>query len=432
MKGAKKMKKITVLSVALLAVGLAAFAETETSATIENVVVRQRWPWKGVVDIDFTVRGKATGVKFVAKYDGVEPFTLAEKDLSGEFAEILEPGIHSVTWNPEKAGLDKTELKNFSVSVEPEDKTYLILNLVDGSYHYAAAEPEGGWLNADPANYQTNIVFRRVPKGTFTMGYSDDLIKALGFSASYALPNRARPMTLTSDYYMAVYKTTDGQHYYVTNAAAGVIKDVSSKKAIYALATYNDMRGSTSEADGICWPETKYDVAPNSVIAAFRKVVKNTFPSDWIIDLPTSAQWVRAARGDTPDNQIWSIGGTLESTQEELTNFANRVGCWVPNATGLDATMQKTLGRYEPNGWGFYDFNGAAFEWGIDWAGWYDTTVNPVGRTSNVNNARSRCGSYKSGKHLCWMAPGYLQSYSTTSTSGYRLCIHLKSLFKDE
>ena len=113
------MKKITVLSVALLAVGLAAFAETETSAKIENVVVRQRWPWKGVVDIDFTVRGKATGVKFVAKYDGVEPFTLAEKDLSGEFAEILEPGIHSVTWNPEKAGLDKTELKNFSVSVVP-------------------------------------------------------------------------------------------------------------------------------------------------------------------------------------------------------------------------------------------------------------------------------------------------------------------------
>ena len=159
------MKKITVLSVALLAVGLAAFAETETSATISNVVVRQRWPWKGVVDIDFTVRGKATGVKFVAKYDGVEPFTLAEKDLSGEFAEILEPGIHSVTWNPEKAGLDKTELKNFFVSVEPEDKTYLILNLVDGSYHYAAAEPEGGWL-ADPANYQTNIVFRRIPKGT--------------------------------------------------------------------------------------------------------------------------------------------------------------------------------------------------------------------------------------------------------------------------
>lgn len=57
------MKKITVLSVALLAVGLAAFAETETSATIENVVVRQRWPWKGVVDIDFTVRGVFRRVK---------------------------------------------------------------------------------------------------------------------------------------------------------------------------------------------------------------------------------------------------------------------------------------------------------------------------------------------------------------------------------
>jgi len=245
------------------------------------------------------------------------------------------------------------------------------------------------------------------------------------------LPNKARPMTLTSDYYMAVYKTTDGQHYYVTNAAAGVIKDVSSRKAVYALATYNDMRGSTNETDGICWPETKYDVAPNSVIAAFRKVVKNTFPSDWIIDLPTSAQWVRAARGGTPDSQIWSIGGTVDSTQEELTNFANRVGCWIPNAAGLGDTMQKTLGRYEPNDWGFYDFNGAAFEWGVDWAGWYDTAVDPVGRaTTSSSSDRYRCGAYKSTKHLCWMAPGYLQSYAPTQSTGYRLCIHLNSLFK--
>ena len=421
------MKKILVLAVISLA--SAVMAET---ASIENVIVRQRWPWSKVVDIDFTVRGNATGVKFVAKYDGAEQFVLAEKDLTGDFCDVLEPGLHHVTWDPAKAGLSETELKNFTISVEPDDtdRTYLILNLYDGSYRYAAAEPEGGWL-ADPANYQTNIVFRRVPKGTFTMGYSDDLIKALGFPPSYALPNRARPMTLTSDYYMAVYKTTDGQHYYVTNAAAGVIKDVSSRKAVYALATYNDMRGSTNETDGICWPETKYAVAPNSVIAAFRKAVKNTFPSDWIIDLPTSAQWVRAARGGTPDSQIWSIGGTVDSTQEELTNFANRVGCWIPNAAGLGDTMQKTLGRYEPNDWGFYDFNGAAFEWGVDWAGWYDTAVDPVGRaTTSSSSDRYRCGAYKSTKHLCWMAPGYLQSYAPTQSTGYRLCIHLNSLFK--
>ena len=400
-------------------------------AGIENVIIRQLWPWSGDVDIAFTVTGtKNTAVKFTAQYEGVDPYVIPEGELSGDFFDAA-PGRHHVRWSPQRAGLDAKTLFNLKITVAPDDtdRTYLILNLTDGTYRYAADAPEGGWL-ADPANYQTNIVFRRVPKGTFTMGYSGELLNHLGFSSSYAVPNKARPMTLTSDYYMAVYKTTDGQHSYVTNAAAGVIMDVSSKKATYALATYNDMRGSTNETDGICWPETKYDVAPNSVIAAFRKVVKNTFSSDWIIDLPTSAQWVRAARGDTPDNQIWSIGGTLESTQEELTNFANRVGCWVPYATGLGDTMQKTLGRYEPNGWGFYDFNGAAFEWGVDWYGWYNTTVDPIGKTSNANNARYRCGAYKSTKHLCWMAPGYLQSYSPTESTGYRLCIHLKSLFR--
>ena len=110
------MKKILVLAVISLA--SAVMAET---ASIENVIVRQRWPWSKVVDIDFTVRGNATGVKFVAKYDGAEQFVLAEKDLTGDFCDVLEPGLHHVTWDPAKAGLSETELKNFTISVEPDD-----------------------------------------------------------------------------------------------------------------------------------------------------------------------------------------------------------------------------------------------------------------------------------------------------------------------
>ena len=100
-------------------------------AGIENVIIRQRWPWSNVVDIDFVVTGEATGIKFTAKYDGADEFVLAEKDLSGKFksAEVFEPGIHHVEWNPSSAGLGNVELKNFFVKVEPEDKTYLILNL---------------------------------------------------------------------------------------------------------------------------------------------------------------------------------------------------------------------------------------------------------------------------------------------------------------
>ena len=207
------MKKIVVLAVISLA--SAVMAET---AIIENVIVRQRWPWSKVVDIDFTVRGNATGVKFVAKYDGAEQFVLAEKDLTGDFCDVLEPGLHHVTWDPAKAGLSETELKNFTISVEPDDtdRTYLILNLYDGSYRYAAAEPEGGWL-ADEANWKTNIVFRRVPKGTRKLGIAKEFKSVMTISG-YAAEHE---VTLTSDFYLSVFMTTGAQRTFIASRNSG-------------------------------------------------------------------------------------------------------------------------------------------------------------------------------------------------------------------
>ena len=69
----------------------AAFADGATPA-IENVVIRQRWPWSGVVDIDFTVRGASTGVKFLARCEGMEEFQLAEKDLVGVDGALIGIG----------------------------------------------------------------------------------------------------------------------------------------------------------------------------------------------------------------------------------------------------------------------------------------------------------------------------------------------------
>ena len=61
------MKHIILFASVVLS-AVTVFAE----ATIENVVVRQLWPWSGDVDIAFTVTGTTnTAVKFTAQYDGV-------------------------------------------------------------------------------------------------------------------------------------------------------------------------------------------------------------------------------------------------------------------------------------------------------------------------------------------------------------------------
>ena len=422
------MKKISVLSFTLLAMGFAAFADNVTP-TIENVEVRQLWPWSGDVDIAFTIKGASTGVKFVAKYDGVEPFTLAEKDLSGAFSEILEPGVHHITWSPVKAGLGRIALKNFSVSVEPEDKMYLILNLNDGSYRYAAAEPEGGWL-ADPANYQTNMVFRRIPKGTKKLGLTDALYEKVG---GYFNFEKEHEVKLTSDYYMSVFMVTKGQQEYISDKAKGVTRTSFTTPRVFATRKYDQLRGSTNEAVGINWPLTEHAVAHDTVISNIREIVKNTFAQEWIVDIPSSGQWEYAAKATTHFDQLLSVGGKAddENFYENFTNLLDQVAIWSHNyVSGSD----KIVGQKEKNGYGLYDVIGLGHEWVADLyrngLSYYSNT-NPVGPNNGTDGFRLLRSVGCGNEDLRFYTTAFATYKKQDNNSyGYRLCINLKSLFK--
>ena len=420
------MKKILVLAVISLA--SAVMAET---AIIENVIVRQRWPWSKVVDIDFTVRGNATGVKFVAKYDGAEQFVLAEKDLTGDFCDVLEPGLHHVTWDPAKAGLSETELKNFTISVEPDDtdRTYLILNLYDGSYRYAAAEPEGGWL-ADEANWKTNIVFRRVPKGTRKLGIAKEFKSVMTISG-YAAEHE---VTLTSDFYLSVFMTTGAQRTFIASRMTGNQPNLSGFSKSFDSRTYHQVRGRV--ADGINWPNTRHDVNTGTVIANLRTVVKSTFPPEWIVDLPTSCQWEYAAKGTNSFDQLLSVGGKLtdENFHENYTNLLDNVAIWFNN---VGDGSRSEIGRKLPNGWGFYDMIGLGFEWVTDWfnnSPSFYSGVDPVGPDSGTKRIRRSVYTYKPNTdNLIYYTTAYVGEYDPTDESkncGYRICINLKNMFR--
>ena len=418
------MKSKTFPTLAATILACAAFAD---AATISDVTVRQLWPWSGDVDIGFTVSGASTAVKFTAQYDGVEPFELKEHDLSGDFFNAA-PGRRHVRWSPARAGLAADSLTNFRiVSATPDatDRTYLILNLVDGSYMFAAEPPAGGWLS-NPANYQTNMVFRRIPAGTASLGLSSALKTKLGVSVAHASAHTA---TISSDYYLAVFPATSAQNYYVTQRAAGSIKDVSAftAKIPDSGTTYNGLRGAVS--DGIDWPSTKYKVADGSTIAAYRSLVADTFSADWNIDLPTVVQWEYAARATTPSGQLWSVGGTKDDSFETYTNCLDQIATWIHNK---DDNPNSLVGQNTPNGWGLYDMIGLCYEWNLDWyangTSYYSGT-DPVGPDSGKYRARRSSNT----KTTSW-------NYQTTAVIGtngpddsthyYRLCIHLKSVFK--
>ena len=417
------MKRKTILTFAALILACAAFAD---GVSITNVFVRQRWPWSGVVDIDFTVKGGNTGVKFLARCEGMEEFQLAEKDLIGDFDAVFEPGEHTMAWDPVRAGFGNRELKGFSVTVLPEDRTYLILNLYDGSYRYAAEPPAGGWLS-DPANYQTNIVFRRIPAGTRKLGFSEDLRTLFGFTAAYS---RTHTATLSSDYYMSVFMITKGQDDYAAARGAGNVPTTYGTDRARKDLKYDALRGSTG--DGIDWPNTEYAVSANSRIAAYRTITANTFPKEWIIDLPTSVQWEHAARATTPDGQIYSVGGTSASSLSTITNLIDQIAVW-KHSYASEGLYSGAIGQKAPNGWGLYDMLGLYFVWCLDW---YKSNVNPysgtnpVGPTTGSQRVR-RSTTYNDDTLTRLTTAGMGGKEPGEGSYGYRLCIHLKSLFKE-
>ncbi len=93
------MKRI--LTVMMMAVEMAAFAATPM---VSNVKAQQRYPWNGLVDIDYTITGDTTGLNLsFSVRDG-------QNDKTYTPATFLAPpsaaeGTHRVTWSPKGDGL---------------------------------------------------------------------------------------------------------------------------------------------------------------------------------------------------------------------------------------------------------------------------------------------------------------------------------------
>ena len=92
------MKRI--LTVMMAIVGMVAFAVTPT---ISNVKAQQRYPWNGLVDIDYTITGDTTGLNL--------SFSVRDEQNNKTYtpATFLAPpsaaeGTHRVTWSPKDDG----------------------------------------------------------------------------------------------------------------------------------------------------------------------------------------------------------------------------------------------------------------------------------------------------------------------------------------
>lgn len=80
-------------------------------------------------------------------------------------------------------------------------------------------------------------------------------------------------------------------------------------------------------------------------------------------ELPTEAQWERAARGGL-EGAVYAWGDAPERTGERRANFWHGDFPWRP-APGYGTTT--AVGRHPANGYGLFDAVGNVWEWTADW-----------------------------------------------------------------
>ena len=364
-----KTTKVAKVMAGVMVAGFA-WCATADGPAISDVVVRQRWPWSRLVDIDYVLTcdpSVSVDIQVTAQ-DGTVPLDLPFASLSGHIYNVT-PGPRRIIFDPTKTAYTNNQmLTQFSVTLTPTlVPLYMIVDLTksagaDGQIEYVYEEDLtnglwGAWVRNPVTNrgtavesvvwtgvttndiYKTDkLVLRRVPAGNFTMG-------GAGHSP--------HAVTLTKGYYAGVFETTQMQWYRVAGGSVPGDADKMKPRVAPYYALRENATNNNSDNPDIDWPATGHTVAPDSFIGRLRE--KTGIGG---FDLPTDAQWEYLCRaGTTTDfnsGEMWSA---------DFTNTINRLAWW--RANGSNTTH--TVGEKRPNAWGLYDVHGNAWEWCLDW-----------------------------------------------------------------
>lgn len=400
------------------------FAATSALA-LDNVEIidvagRQRYPWNGLVDVDFELDSKASEpyMMQVTVFDNVGKTNLPVKS-------VFTPGVSS-TNNPCMVTKDTTRIvwdaaadlpdgfKCANVLVTCQDtrcttseKLYCVIDLAEGSeassypVTYLDSVPAGGWTDEYK---RTKLVFRRIEAGSFMMGSPDGEINRKSNEDLHKV-------NISKAYYIGVFELTEHQYSLIMGS------DGTSMKP--ALVPYATCRGS--DCDGAYshlttqyfWP-TYTAVDESSLVGKLRAKTGMTS-----LDLPTEAQWEMAARG----NSMTALNTGYESDAAAMALTGRYDGNKDDGKGDASSSTMTYVGMYMPNAVGLYDMLGNAREWCLD--SWTEslgteTVTDPKGNTSlNSANARSSGASAYASRRVVKGGGYYIfHNYSHTYNKG--------------
>ena len=374
---------------------------------------------EGIVTVDFQTNNVSIGaINFNNVYGDVN-----------KLIEASDSKDRHIYWRPCLSWPEGGRIaEGFSAKVTVWPKTtppdYMVIDLKGTSpqRYYTCADALPGSDNArnalgvlHPMYKKDKLVMRRVPAEgvTFTMGSPTTGDASYGRTGPRETPHK---VTLTYDYYMAVFETTQGQWAYLAPDAADYGQSITGDEYPVARVKNSDLRGWE-------WPDDSatHDLGGNTtcLIAKMRAHFGIGF------DLPTDAQWEYACRAGCADalyNGANFPEDWWESYEDPTVNVVipalDEIAWYRANA-GEGRPIHR-VGQKKPNAWGFYDMLGNASEWVQDWCedmeGWGDNgveTVSAADVVEPVGRATKASGQGRVLRGGCVQEPGHRSRVSS-------------------
>ena len=386
---------------------------------VSGISCRQRWPWNGKVDIDYTLTpqnasdGPVFNVQFFGKVGDGAAFNLSDLEGEGQYGIVFGSGAKRITWDSTKQLGHTVDSSAVKVAIYAEDvtgdATYIVFDLTSNTVGFTKTAPS---VAEGAISKLTQVWFRRVEAGTFVMGSNSND----PYHSEYAASEVEHTVTITKPFYMGVFEFTQKQFETIAGynpvemwAYIGPTKPVDS-------VSYNDLRGENA---GATWPQyTDHRVDATSFFGVFRARFGNQF----IFDLPTDAQWEMACR-DKGDGTYWGSGVWNDGSAILGTNPDSNLDK-LANYDGDSSPVPHEVGTKDPNYIGLYDMHGNVDEVCLDiWAPDVSSyTVDPVGPLPSYNLYRVvRSGDCSTDAKECRAAHrSFLFPSNRLSEDGFR------------
>lgn len=417
------MKKFNAFLVSVLS------AVALNAAVIEQVIVRQQWPWSTDIKVEYKLKDVTAPVDLtVEAYNGSEKLPLPGEAVTGDRYGIAEDGVGTLVIDPVAAfGTAKIALANFKVKLTVTDSpesmneaVYKIFCLTDGTCEDVTRKDllNGKWgsvetdfakigdgfnttlknvliwtaVTNDVKYKTTHLVMRKIPAAGKEWKIGSPTSETTWYTGiianGYEQPQRN--VQLSEDYYIGVFELTQAQYKQISS-----VKTANHVGDLFPMenAHYSSLRGNltTAQEEGeyINWPKNtkKHIVWSSSFLGLLRSKMRGVE-----FDLPMEAQWEYACRAGTTTALNSGKGLNVTNPWRAMTPEFDELGWCATNAL----SVTQTVGQKKPNAFGLYDMHGNVAEYCLDWHVAYpespDPLVDPKGPEADSGNRVGRGG----------------------------------------